>query len=371
MRCDDLEPLIEAIADGSHDLSAEDAAHVASCADVRGATGARAIDRRPAVDARGRAARRPAFTQAVMARVGQERWKAERAIDLGFNLAIAAGIMVIVAGGAGLAWSLGFLSFTIDLDALWRRDRHRGHRPRAVAGPDHRHVGRAADDGAGVVVVGRSRQRLTSHREGCCYHARVGLRPFLKWVGGKRQLLPVLRRFYPEPMGRYFEPFVGSGAVFFDLVVARPVERPRRGPERRQRRSDRAATAASDDRSTRWWRRSIAWPPIMPHAAASVTCRCAIGTSIRCARRGAIAARRLDDYPAELAAMLIYLNRTGYNGLVPLERIRRVQRAAGTLRLAEGDRSAAADAGVAGAVGAGHPDRARRLRSGTAGGARR
>ena len=46
---------------------------------------------------------------------------------------------------------------------------------------------------------------------------RVRLRPFLKWVGGKRQLLPVLRRFYPDPMGRYFEPFVGSGAVFFDL----------------------------------------------------------------------------------------------------------------------------------------------------------
>ena len=46
----------------------------------------------------------------------------------------------------------------------------------------------------------------------------MGLRPFLKWVGGKRQLLPVLRRFYPDPMGRYFEPFVGSGAVFFDLV---------------------------------------------------------------------------------------------------------------------------------------------------------
>ncbi len=42
-------------------------------------------------------------------------------------------------------------------------------------------------------------------------------RPFLKWAGGKRQLLTQLRRFYPPTIKRYFEPFVGSGAVFFDL----------------------------------------------------------------------------------------------------------------------------------------------------------
>ena len=43
------------------------------------------------------------------------------------------------------------------------------------------------------------------------------IRPFLKWAGGKRQLLPEIRKFYPERFGTYFEPFVGSGAVFFDL----------------------------------------------------------------------------------------------------------------------------------------------------------
>ena len=42
-------------------------------------------------------------------------------------------------------------------------------------------------------------------------------RPFLKWAGGKRQLLPQIRRFYPETFKNYVEPFVGSGAVFFDL----------------------------------------------------------------------------------------------------------------------------------------------------------
>ena len=61
-----------------------------------------------------------AFGDLVMARVVQDRWRAERAIDLGFNLAIAAGVLVIVAAGAGLAWSLGLLSITIDLDAIVR-----------------------------------------------------------------------------------------------------------------------------------------------------------------------------------------------------------------------------------------------------------
>jgi len=50
-------------------------------------------------------------------------------------------------------------------------------------------------------------------------------KPFVKWVGGKRQLLEQFRRmnlyppknFNPEN-SRYFEPFVGGGAVFFDLL---------------------------------------------------------------------------------------------------------------------------------------------------------
>jgi DNA adenine methylase len=50
-------------------------------------------------------------------------------------------------------------------------------------------------------------------------------KPFVKWVGGKRQLLAQFRRLnlYPPERfdiktGRYFEPFVGGGAVFFDLL---------------------------------------------------------------------------------------------------------------------------------------------------------
>ncbi len=42
-------------------------------------------------------------------------------------------------------------------------------------------------------------------------------RPLLKWAGGKRQLLPQIRRFYPADFNAYLEPFAGSAAVFFDL----------------------------------------------------------------------------------------------------------------------------------------------------------
>ena len=41
--------------------------------------------------------------------------------------------------------------------------------------------------------------------------------PFVKWAGGKRQLLPQIRERMPQHYNRYFEPFVGGGAVLFDL----------------------------------------------------------------------------------------------------------------------------------------------------------
>lgn len=41
--------------------------------------------------------------------------------------------------------------------------------------------------------------------------------PFIKWAGGKRQLLPQIREMMPAEYNRYIEPFVGGGAVFFEL----------------------------------------------------------------------------------------------------------------------------------------------------------
>lgn len=42
--------------------------------------------------------------------------------------------------------------------------------------------------------------------------------PFVKWAGGKRQLLSQIRERMPEKYNNYFEPFVGGGAVFFELL---------------------------------------------------------------------------------------------------------------------------------------------------------
>ena len=42
-------------------------------------------------------------------------------------------------------------------------------------------------------------------------------KPFVKWVGGKRQLIPELLKYIPKNFNNYFEPFVGGGALFFEL----------------------------------------------------------------------------------------------------------------------------------------------------------
>lgn len=47
-------------------------------------------------------------------------------------------------------------------------------------------------------------------------------RPFVKWAGGKGQILEIIREMYPEGLGKnirkYAEPFVGGGAVLFDIL---------------------------------------------------------------------------------------------------------------------------------------------------------
>jgi DNA adenine methylase len=51
----------------------------------------------------------------------------------------------------------------------------------------------------------------------------LGARPFLKWAGGKTQLLQKFHELYPKELKEgkiknFYEPFLGSGAVFFDII---------------------------------------------------------------------------------------------------------------------------------------------------------
>lgn len=56
---------------------------------------------------------------------------------------------------------------------------------------------------------------------GKCSNVRPG--PFIKWAGGKTQLLKQFDRLFPIKYNRYYEPFVGSGAVFFHLLPSEAV----------------------------------------------------------------------------------------------------------------------------------------------------
>jgi DNA adenine methylase len=139
-------------------------------------------------------------------------------------------------------------------------------------------------------------------------------RPLLKWAGGKRQLLPALRAFYPVRFRRYFEPFVGSGAVFFDLHAAGRLQGRRAvltdsSPDLigcyhmvRDRTAEVAQALADLARG---------------HEAAGAEHFYAVRARFNRLRQRQ-AASPVALYTPALAAMLIYLNRTGFNGLFRL-----------------------------------------------------
>jgi DNA adenine methylase len=140
------------------------------------------------------------------------------------------------------------------------------------------------------------------------------VRPLLKWAGGKRQLLPALRPFYPRRFDRYFEPFLGSGAVFLDLyndglLAGRDV-----------RLSDINADIIGCYRAVR----DSAGDVIAALGTLEAAYRSEGAAQYYKVRDGAFNPERrrimasgdpAGRYPASLAAMLIFLNRTGFNGL--------------------------------------------------------
>ena len=49
----------------------------------------------------------------------------------------------------------------------------------------------------------------------------VAPKPFVKWAGGKRQLIPILNENLPKSFGTYYEPFLGGGALLFHILTER------------------------------------------------------------------------------------------------------------------------------------------------------
>jgi predicted anti-sigma-YlaC factor YlaD len=114
VRCEDVDDLIEAVA-GGETVAPEAEAHLAACPQCRARVDlARALDRLLLV--REVPAPPEGFTAQVMRRVSHERWRVEQVVDVGFNLAMVAGLVVVLGGTAGLLWSMGWV--TIDVAAL-------------------------------------------------------------------------------------------------------------------------------------------------------------------------------------------------------------------------------------------------------------
>ena len=146
--------------------------------------------------------------------------------------------------------------------------------------------------------------------------ARPGeiVRPILKWAGGKRQLLPQLRPYYPAEFQRYIEPFIGSGAVFLDLHNAGLLD------GREVCLSDINADIIGCYRVVRDHVDELIAELRALDAAYSAG-GAAHFYEVRNARFNPIRRRVQAEpdpaaaYTAALAAMFIFLNRTGYNGL--------------------------------------------------------
>lgn len=123
-------------------------------------------------------------------------------------------------------------------------------------------------------------------------------RPFVKWAGGKTQLLPEIRRRMPESFAGYHEPFLGGGAVFFDV----------RPP--RARLTDLNADLIDCYRAVR---------DDVEGLIAELTRLAGAGVDRESFHR----VRDLDPAglpPVARAARLIYLNKTCYNGLYRVNR---------------------------------------------------
>lgn len=140
--------------------------------------------------------------------------------------------------------------------------------------------------------------------------------PFLKWAGGKRQLLPQLKRFVPPTFSAYHEAFLGSGALFFDLVAdGRLAKIPVTLIDNNADLVGAYDALARDPEGVITHLRELA----RQHVATGDTFYYEVRDQrFNPARMNLRARTNSAPYPVNLAAELLYLNRTGFNGLFRL-----------------------------------------------------
>ncbi len=127
-------------------------------------------------------------------------------------------------------------------------------------------------------------------------------KPFVKWVGGKRRLVPTLREMIPE-FKQYHEPFVGGGALFFGLAHSDVTGRWANLSDQNQRLV-RTYRAIRDDLD-------------------GVLARLETLAQAHCKELYyEVRDQEIDEAQADadVAAWFIYLNRTGFNGLYRVNR---------------------------------------------------
>ncbi len=127
--------------------------------------------------------------------------------------------------------------------------------------------------------------------------AYLKMSPFVKWAGGKKQLLDKLNERTPTAFGTYYEPFIGGGAFFLDLQPQRAVINDVNEQLINvyiQLKTDAEAVIAAVEKYD------------------SVACDRDYYISVRKGYNRKIAAHELD---AECAAMMIWINKHCFNGL--------------------------------------------------------
>lgn len=122
-----------------------------------------------------------------------------------------------------------------------------------------------------------------------------GLKPLVKWAGGKTALIPTLKSLLPQNFNRYCEPFIGGGALFWDIAC------------------DGSIISDSNEELIHFYNTVRDFPEELYEVIQSM-----VISEDEYYRIRSLSPTSLDD--TYRAARFIYLNKTCYNGLYRVNR---------------------------------------------------